>query len=555
MPVFEMTSGAVYKGHTVRDWNVLRHARMQTLDIHQRPFAIDRATAVARLGGIFDTSQGRQHIGVYITYHLDPTDEIPLGRMGYHCELEADPVSGIVLEPSQSATEICYLPASPPGNFSFGNDRPVLRIFAADFSSAKPGKHRLVFKFHAIHKTAPGGPELWATEPEQIIVKTIFVMETTLSQSENAAVAELPEGRLVMRHNKVGVFPWMPWDKWLKYSPTVSALDGPSHPPLYVPIDITAEFYPATPFENQLGVLPFGDPVWWKWVLGFLAAIFAVLAALLGGAAKDAGGVWICSEDEGVGGKASKECTIVGPDDAVTKGGLGVLAGIIAAWCIQKALKDEKDPFRLGEERTEVQTGEITVKEEINAVLDYKTFLPASGPTVIGVDWTFRRFTQGAGNVGGQKIHEASDNWEVSRTPLTVSAAVGKEAFPQFEPVTITAEIIGEDQNITGGDVYVVAWLFGPKEGFRALTMEDRGDGVFSATTAFDSIESVGTWAVHILVQSIDQAREYDDPLVKAAGDKGGVLLNDALRRKDTKDCQFEFVKHSTFKIELPRVM
>ncbi len=514
----------------------LKQLKILPIHVTERPFAADPNLGLMLPGGFFDVSRGKQLIGIYYT----PTMEFPPDIMGIYYVLETPPSSGIKLTWSPPAHTLLihrYPAGKPPEKILFPG-RPILRFTEADFTNASPGKHTLNFKAYSIPLTGKSIKR----RPEWDFQKQIFVIKTTADHLTNTFIAECSEGKLVLHNDEVGVYPWMDWNTWMTPS-TTAILGSSSAPPLVLPIAFTAEMYPAKPFYGKFGPIPFEDP-WWKWVLGALAAIFAVLGGIFGKKSYDGGANWACTQSQGVGGY-KKQCTLEGPEEAVGNGVLSAGFSLAAYWLAKAALSDEKDPFRVGEENTNPSPNEATTKETLSVQIDYKEFPNIAGPLDIGVSWQFDRY------VDSGKVYSYKKDWVIHEDAVNTKSATSQRSYHLNETVSLSASFYSGKTQLKGTDAFVLGFLYGPKGKFEPIYYTDETKpGEYEASITFTSNDDVGHWDAYIIAQSVDQSLQHEDPEEAAKSPSGGGILNQILKIKDGRKCIIEVVKSASFEIK-----
>ncbi|MFB2976499.1 hypothetical protein [Microseira sp. BLCC-F43] len=190
-------------------------------DVVQRPFAVDRGTLTMLPDGIFDVSQGIQYMGVRIRndwdYDWDETTGVTISISNTsRIQLQSQ---GIRVIDAWTTPEQKALQQEMSGGFV---KIPVLRkgqertiYFKLDVSSAKPSKPNVNF----VAQRVAWDPAYDA--PSRQVARQIFISRSTYDPLNRELVAEVPEGTVYMRLNKVIV------DKESLEKATLAALKNP----------------------------------------------------------------------------------------------------------------------------------------------------------------------------------------------------------------------------------------------------------------------------------------------------------------------------------------
>lgn len=173
--------------------------------VTQRPFALDRGTLTMLPDGIFDTSQGIQYMGVRVRNTWDFDWDASLGVMiGIaNSSRTALQSQGIQVIDAWTSQQQQALQQEVSGGFvkipalRRGEERTV--YFKLDVGNAGPGKPAIAF---VAQRTAwdPAYDALTRQVPRQI-----FISRSTYDPLNRELIAEVPEGIVFMRLNRIVV--------------------------------------------------------------------------------------------------------------------------------------------------------------------------------------------------------------------------------------------------------------------------------------------------------------------------------------------------------------
>ncbi|MFH7027833.1 MAG: hypothetical protein ACHBN1_21150 [Heteroscytonema crispum UTEX LB 1556] len=488
---------------------------MVSVAVPYRPFSTELITGLMVPDGFFVTTLGQQNINA----HFKNLDTGTLSDTRVYLESVDDP--GIAVE---SFTH--YIP-------SLGTGVSRLLSWKADFSAASPGKHLVSF----IAENSSGRTR---------IIKKIFVTRVTFNSATNTFNAEVPEGSIQVHFNNfLGAHdrccgrkdPTRPSDVRVKsenlniIDELVQALKSGFNPnaldielclPGYLLQDAEIVLSYNPPFAGQYGPLPFQDP-WWKvllWIIFAVALIAAaVVAAVFGGppGVAGAGVILTCCA------APAAEAAFAGA--IVVAGGSGIAAGA----------KDERDPFRRGQDNTLPSAGELTTGEQLKLSLSYPEPVALGRPFAVGAKWEYTRVT--TSNSYTYAVNEVNRNIHVlSEYKITAPDVVRSY---KREPFIVKGQFFGADSKVFRGDeLFVQCFLVGPSGQSARFVMQDDGSGSrFGDETALDgvytggfqfTIKDRGLWTFFVLAQDINTAKPNLTP-EEAAKIIGGFILTHQL--------------------------
>jgi len=283
------------------------------------------------------------------------------------------------------------------------------------------------------------------------------------------------------------------------------------------------------PFAGQYGDLPYQDP-WWKVLLAVLAAIFFIIAF----AAAAASGVLAVGAAAGaVVATATIACC--GPAFWTALG-----FGIASAGSWIAAGRDDRDPFRRGQDNTLPGDGELTVSESLDCEINYLDPIVPGTPYAIGTKWDYTRTTRDGAAVEHNytyRVNEVNNNVHVlSRYEVDAPDVV--RVYQQKEkPFVVKAKFFDrEGKQMTGNQLFVKCYLQ-RKSDNKIITflLQDDGnnaderanDGVYTGIHYFESADD-GYWRVIVAAQDVNYADESMAP-DDAAQIIGGQLLTHQL--------------------------
>ncbi len=424
------------------------------VSIPTRPFGVDFETYHAFTDGFFDITIDNQVIGVYLL------NEGTAPITNATAVASFDEGSGIVL-----TDDFEFFGTLEPGV-------PVLGFFQALFGGASPGKYLLTL-------TVSGD------DFEQTVSRHVFVVRS--------------------EHDPEDVNVWTMYGDVGKITTEVySNYGGDNFGSLsaLTAFKWTVEYY--TPFEGQYSELPFSDPWWKAFGLGF--GLGGCLGWVVGAVAEGCGARW---------GKTAKE---VGQAEKAA-GGLTVASDII-------------DPFRRGQMHTVPGPDEVTVKEEVEMYVEFHQEPLIGTQYSADVQWTYTRTTDVAVYIYSVEETVVSVHYTTSRD-LTIN---GTE-FLMGDTIVVTAEAEGPEV-LNSNNAYFVADIFDASDVkyetvLRSVVLRDdghdgdvtAGDGVYTGATTTDGLPVNTPLDVMIFGFDVNNASESDPPVI-AAQEIGGVLIS-----------------------------
>lgn len=423
------------------------------VSIPNRPFGIDAETMHCYTDGFFDVILGVQAIGVYVRND----GPAPLHNVGVMASFE-DGSGIIMIEPLAS------LDSLEPGV-------ATLMIFKADFSGTTPDKHALTL-------------EVVADGFAQSVSRPAFVMRSEPLSGTTHTVT-CPEGTMT-----VVLGPSYPSDSF-----------GSTTAPML--IDSTIDHTP--PFSGQFSPLPYGDPWWKAFGLGFGLAGCAGWA--VGAVAEECGASW---------GKAVKE---VGQAEAAA-GGLCVAA-------------DDKDPFRRGQENTLPPPDAVTFSERVILSANYLQEPEVGTLYQAAVSFQYQRFTdRGVFTCDYSAIEQNNIHYTTGR-----ALGINKHEYGTLDQMVLTAQI-ERGVPLRGNEAFITANVFRAADTFyeelpATGVLRDDGqagdaaanDGIYTLARPVAGLPIGEPLKVFVFGFDINQAAESDPPLV-AATKIGGVLIS-----------------------------
>jgi len=172
-------------------------------DVVQRPFSLDRGTLTMLPDGIFDASQGVQYMGVRVRNSWDrewtPGMRVKIG-VSPSCKFALQSQGITVIDSWTAAQQNALQQTVTAGlvevpRLPIGHEKTV--YFKLDCSGAAPGKPEVRF----VAQSATWDPNYDA--PDRRVSARIFISRSTYDPANRELVAELPEGRVNMRLNRI----------------------------------------------------------------------------------------------------------------------------------------------------------------------------------------------------------------------------------------------------------------------------------------------------------------------------------------------------------------
>jgi hypothetical protein len=383
--------------------------------------------------------------------------------------------------------------------------------------------------------------------PPTRIIKKIFVVSSTKNRANQTYTSVFPEGKLTAQFLRC-----------LGRAPVVTDDKAKASSGFLIPQKVRAEL--ENSFKGIEGPIPFEDPLH-KAILAGLAALCFLASYVL--TQRWAIGVVIDFDgsnnyrpsgtqpnDFAYYSEPTDSDCIPGlcrtsaedsPSPGLTpEGAAGIALVVIGSLLLRAALADGRDPWIRGRELTPPQdlAGEQTIKETLEAEIDYPKALELNEDYALGVQWKYTRTTE----VGGRlrqyhhEVKETANNPDaLKKRVLSTNSPVSLSQSPLL---IVTAEFVLKDGTaLSGSDVYGIA-IFGAPDGSvyrRALSnnVDQFGSGakrgVYRAILNLSQLERpvsslIGNWAVHVVAQRVNAAREGDAPMVAAQYFGGGLL-------------------------------
>lgn len=471
------------------------------MSVKNRPFSVEPISGIMLPDGIFDTAIFEQQITVF--YTNNGTSD--LEQVTIYFEGISD--NNIVVSPKTH-----FFPVIPAG-------ASVKISWLGNFQNASCGKKNV-----SIIAKADG----FELKRE---IKQIFVSRTTFDQNSNTYTCEIPEGSMKVKLLSV-----------ITEKDTYNCKVDRKSPPLWIPVKLELDVTPNPSYEGQFGDLPFQDP-WWKivaWIVAAVAAIGAAIAAAFGEGKASIGVSGTFDESNG-------EIGCCKPNDGLTLEERLTVAGAlstVASGAIVVGCADDKDPWRRGQEATQVKTGEITVRENLKLNMGYSEPPQSGKPYSVEVDWTYSRITDK--NIYTHHIRETRTNIHVLQD-LIVNAPNKLKIFR--DPFVFTAKFIKENgKPFVGNELFVYALVVSPTNVAYRVPMVDDGieydkkanDGIFTGYLDWEVVlmryrkqkdfnENLlwGYWRIYIYAQDVNLASPSMEPL-EAATYIGGMMVASA---------------------------
>lgn len=299
----------------------------------------------------------------------------------------------------------------------------------------------------------------------------------------------------------------------------------------------TAEYAwePTPAYQGQYSDLPFDDP-WWKVVLCVLA--FLLLAgAAIAEAVDGSGEVTVSVEDPPSSSGPAEDCCGI----EASGGGTSYVAAAAAA-ATAAALSDERDAFRIGEDKTPPNAGETTLSEKFLVEFSYPEPVALGKPFVVEADWKYGRATDKSSYSHGQT--DAHANIHVA-TAYEVHAPEIANRFNRDDPWIINARFRNAKGDLfTGEQLFVQCFMIAPSGKWYRYVLQDDGiwpdtdanNGTYAAHVDFRRIKAeTGIWSYYVIAQDVNHAQ----PNMKAedaAQIIGGMVLTHQLTLSFTED-------------------
>jgi hypothetical protein len=499
--------------------------------IPNRPFATEPFTGLMTPDGIFEIALGQQSINVHIVNKDTAENNVPV-----YIESASDP--GIVITP-----QTFYISRA-------ATDASHLFTWQADFTVASPGKHLISF----IVQTAAG---------HQRIIQKIFVTKMQYNPATHSFAVATPEGALgVAFKEMIGPANLLcfPGGKLgtsgnvhaalLEALTNASSLQSMATQPRSLLTYLSNEFrtmpnftfcmpqvllgnleavvIPTPPYTGQYGDIPFQDP-WWKIVLGILAFLLLVAAAIAeavdgsGDLTAGAGG----THDLPSSGGASC-CTPTASGGGTSKVAAGLLAAAATVATIAGA-SDGRDPFRKGQDHTAPTTDtELTTSELLKLQFNYSNNIVPGKPFTVGIDYGYVRHT----TTSTYSYSTSETNANVHLLDKYVIDAPNVVRTYKEEPFIVKAQFYDVNgREFRGDQLFVQCYLIGPSGQLRKFPLQDNGigidtaanDGTYTGGTIF-TLKDIGLWKYFVLAQDVNQA-DPNMPPEQAAQIIGGMIL------------------------------
>lgn len=304
----------------------------------------------------------------------------------------------------------------------------------------------------------------------------------------------------------------------------------------------TAEYgwEPTPAYQGQYSDLPFDDP-WWKVVLCVLAFLLLVGAAIAE-AVDGTGDISVSAEYPPSSSGPVEDCCGI---EASGGGTSYIAAGLVAAAAAAAtaaALSDERDAFRIGEDKTPPGDGETTLSETFFVEFSYPEPVSLGKPFVVEADWKYERATDKSSYSHGQS--DAHSNIHVA-TAYEVRAPEIAKRYNRDDPWIINARFRNADGDLfTGEQLFVQCFMIDPSGKWYRYVLQDDGiwpdtdanNGIYSAHVDFRRIKAdTGTWSYYVIAQDVNQAQP-NMTAEEAAQIIGGMVLTHQLTLSFTED-------------------
>lgn len=311
-------------------------------------------------------------------------------------------------------------------------------------------------------------------------------------------------------------------------------------PPGYLLKTAEYSWEPTPGYQGQYGDLPFEDP-WWKIALAVLAFLLLV-AAGIAEAVDGSGGVTASVEDPPTSSGPVEDCCGV---EASGGGTSYIAAGLVAAAAAAATaagLSDERDAFRVGEDKTPPGAGETTLAERFAVEFSYPEPVALGRPFVVGADWKYARETDA--NSYSYNQSDAFNNIHVASSYEVEAPEVAVRANRDL-PWIVKARFRDAGSNLFKGEqLFVQCFLIGPSGQWHRYYLQDDGiwpdqapnDGTYAAYVDFRRIKAQpGLWLYYVIAQDVNHAQPNMKP-EDAAKIIGGMVLTHQLTLSFTED-------------------
>ncbi|SOC51197.1 hypothetical protein [Ornithinimicrobium cerasi] len=497
------------------------------VDLQNRPFAVEPLTGIQMPDGIFDSALPR----LTMVGQFRNNDAATL-NLRIHFESASHPQIAV-----NARTHTLTL---PPGAVT-------MLSWDVDVSNAPAGAHYVSFGLEDDNGNVGR------------TIRKIFVSRTSMDPSDGAFVTEVPEGTLrVTVHDLYGPSSGPGCDAPTRksYENLLDELADYLRDPRYGPDawssgpyllhTVSMSLEPNPHYAGQLGDLPFSDPDW-KTILAIIAVILIIAAVVV---AVVAGIAIITVGTGGAGGAAIAvgwACCAGPASIAATALGIGGMVSGIAA-----ALGDFPGPFRVGQENTVPNAGEITVGETVSVEFRYPEPIRPGAPYQVEAEWQYERQTLDAGGTHHTYAHAQVDSPQNQHllSGYEIDAADVVRSYQDPRWVVRARFHDAEKKLLSGSDLFVQCYLIGPRgeehrfhllddgiepdeepnDGWYAgefvfvTPMSATGDNRIVAYVPQKRRDDTGIWRFFVVAQDVDSADPNMTP-EEAASHLGGILL------------------------------
>lgn len=312
-------------------------------------------------------------------------------------------------------------------------------------------------------------------------------------------------------------------------------------PPGYLIKTAEYSWEPAPYYQGQYGDLPFTDPAWHKVVLAVIAFLLLVGAAIAE-ALDGTGSVTPTVEYPPTSSGPVEDCCGIEAEGGGTSYIAAGLLAAAAAVATVAGLSDERDAFRVGQDKTPPGDDETTLLETFFTEFSYPESVALGRPFVVEADWKYRRATDARSYDHAQR--DAYKNIHVA-TAYEVSAPEVAVRANRDQPWIITARFRDADGELFKGEQLLVqCFLVGPNGQWHKAVLQDDGiwpdeaasNGTYSAYVNFRRFKAEpGLWTYYVIAQDVNHAQPDMQP-EEAAQIIGGMVLTHQLTLSFTED-------------------
>lgn len=311
-------------------------------------------------------------------------------------------------------------------------------------------------------------------------------------------------------------------------------------PPGYLLKTAEYSWEPTPAYQGQYSDLPFEDP-WWKVVLCILAVLL-LIGASIAEAVDGSGSITVSVEDPPSSSGPVEDCCGI---EASGGGTSYIAAGLVAAAAAAATaagLSDERDAFRVGEDKTPPGEGETTLLEQFGVEFSYPESVALGRPFVVEADWTFKRQTDADTYEHAQQ--DAHRNIHVA-SAYEISAPEVAERYNPNKPWIVQGRFKDANGELFRGEQLLVqCFMVSPSGRWHRYVMHDDGiwpdeksnNGTYAAHVDFRRIKAEkGAWHYFVIAQDVNYAQPDMEP-EEAAKIIGGMVLTHQLTLSFTED-------------------